>query len=605
MKKRSVFTYWQNLSILAIILPCVLISSVLIYQIVDLQHTSLQNSATDQAKIRAQTLKAQIQHIALAWQQTLLQSPPSTQPKDLLSSEAVVRFKLYFKAAKSVLLYDRLKQSVASLPIEAEAPLTKEQLDTLLQRVRLLPVEQGFFSQIIDPEKALDGQTMLLATSITLQGAPYLAMLHLDITPLLRQSINSEHQSLSLLPPAETASVHSAQQHITRASSDFKLAGQQYTVYYAEKFDDISAPAIQAGVSVVLLGIAVLVPSILITMYYARKLLLPLKSISYLVRQYASGNFSAEIAETPFAELDDLQAFLKDMAHKVSHSKEQLEVKVHERATELEMANAELLRVLASVEEMQEQAIASEKMSSLGRLVAGIAHEINTPVGVAVTASTSLQVFLKNLRNKSENKSLTRGDLVSFIDAATESSNLLISNLQRAAALVHNFKEVAVDQSTEGLRRYNLKSYLNEVLSTITPRFKDYQIDVIVEIDADINLYSYPGAMAQIITNLYENAVVHGFKTYQSHMIKITALTLSKDLIEIRFQDDGSGMSDEVRKKIFEPFFTTSRSSGASGLGMHIVFNLITQKLAGQVELGHPSIGVEFIIHIPSKLPKA
>jgi signal transduction histidine kinase len=192
-----------------------------------------------------------------------------------------------------------------------------------------------------------------------------------------------------------------------------------------------------------------------------------------------------------------------------------------------------------------------------------------------------------------------RSDMDAFIRTANEVAASLITNLRRAAELVRGFKQVAVDQSSEQRRRFKLRDYLQEILCSLQPRLKGTGHTVEVSCPQEIELVSYPGAFSQIVTNLVLNSLIHGFDHKERGRIEIAADSIGRDLL-LHYRDDGAGMAPEHAKHLFEPFFTTRRGQGGSGLGMHVVYNLVTQTLGGQIDCSTaPGRGVSFRIRIP------
>lgn len=247
----------------------------------------------------------------------------------------------------------------------------------------------------------------------------------------------------------------------------------------------------------------------------------------------------------------------------------------------------------------QDELLHSEKLAALGGLVAGVAHEINTPVGIGLTAASYLDDQVHVFEKIYTEGRVKRSEMEGFIRTARESSALLITNLRRAADLVRSFKQVAVDQSSEMRRHFALKPYVNEVLLSLHPKLKRTQHTVSVRCADDIALDSYPGAFSQIITNLVMNSLIHGFENLEQGHIVIDATMEGAELL-LRYSDDGKGMGADLLKHMFEPFFTTKRGQGGSGLGMHVVYNLVTQTLRGRIDAASsPGQGVLFTLHIP------
>ncbi|MDX1737248.1 MAG: PAS-domain containing protein, partial [Alphaproteobacteria bacterium] len=283
---------------------------------------------------------------------------------------------------------------------------------------------------------------------------------------------------------------------------------------------------------------------------------------------------------------------------------EELENTVEERTAELKKANHKLGNALQSVQATQHELIESEKMASLGGLVSGIAHEVNTPIGVSVTAATLFGERLKALKQKFDTGQLKKSDFETFFEEAEQNCGLVYNNLNRAAKLIGSFKKVAVDQSHEDIRRIGLREYMDEIILNLTPKLKRTKLTLTVDIDPTLEIETDPGSLAQVITNLIMNSIIHGFPDNQEGNLSINA-ELDGNLIHLLFSDDGQGMSQSTVSKIFEPFFTTRRGQGGSGLGMNIVYNLVTQKMKGRIKcISTEGEGAQFLMCLPTTLSK-
>jgi signal transduction histidine kinase len=265
----------------------------------------------------------------------------------------------------------------------------------------------------------------------------------------------------------------------------------------------------------------------------------------------------------------------------------------------LEKQNAALNSALTALQEAQSELVRQEKLASLGRLVAGVAHEINTPLGICVTATSHLVQELKLTREELEAGEMTEDSLQQFLQIVDQSLRIMTTNTQRAAALVRSFKQVAVDQSSDDIRSFNLKNYLHEVLLSLQPKLKGRPVKVEVDCRADLSLESFPGAVSQIVTNLVMNSLVHGFEHEQAGRIAIK-VELEDGMVVLDYSDDGIGMDAATLGKLFEPFFTTKRGSGGSGLGAHIMYNLVTGPLGGTVKVSSaPGKGLHYHLRFP------
>ena len=292
----------------------------------------------------------------------------------------------------------------------------------------------------------------------------------------------------------------------------------------------------------------------------------------------------------------------KAIERKSQQLNEELEKKVNQRTQELRAANTNLSKSLEQLSQAQEQLVQSEKMASLGSLVAGVAHEINTPIGVGLTAASHLENEVERYIELYQQEKLTKNDFEKFMKTAAESSHIVASNLQRAGELIKSFKQVAVDQSSNDNRVFLITQYIEEVLRSLRPHLSRTAIEVKINGPKDLQVTSCPGLYSQIITNLVMNSIIHAFGEDESGMIDIDVV-VDQGHLHIYYRDNGKGMDGELVKKVFDPFITTKRGSGGTGLGMHVVYNVVTQGLGGTIRcasvLGQ---GTEFFIDVPVAL---
>jgi signal transduction histidine kinase len=280
----------------------------------------------------------------------------------------------------------------------------------------------------------------------------------------------------------------------------------------------------------------------------------------------------------------------------------QLQKEVEERQlaeAQLQEKAQQLEHTLQDLRQAETQLIQTEKMAALGGLVAGIAHEINTPIGIGVTAASLLLEKTTAFSERFENGTMKRSELSHFLDLAQQSAQMTFTNLNRAAELIQSFKRVAVDQCSESRRVFNLATYLDEVLLQLSPKLQGTSHRVEVKGDRTLTLNSYPGAFSQIVTNLVINSLVHAYLPEDAGHI-ILSFGQTQNALWFEYADDGYGILPEHLSKIFEPFFTTKRGQGGSGLGLHIVYNLVTQKLGGVIHCqSQPGQGTKFVIELP------
>lgn len=267
--------------------------------------------------------------------------------------------------------------------------------------------------------------------------------------------------------------------------------------------------------------------------------------------------------------------------------------------SQLTAQDRELKSTLKRLEDINELLVKNEQQASLGMLVAGIAHEVNTPIGICITASSNLQHEIRELRRDYENKKLSEENLLEFLDICEESAMIIHNNNQRASELIRSFKQIAVDQSSDELREFNLRQYLDEILVSMRPRLKKSPHQITIHCPEKMTCRIYAGTLAQIVTNLIMNSLIHAFDDGEKGNIEIR-VSESDNRIHFIYSDNGKGLSEEDAQRLFDPFFTTKRNQGGSGLGAHLIQNLITRKLGGSVsvetKLGE---GLRYIIDFP------
>ncbi|NEO56647.1 MAG: AAA family ATPase [Okeania sp. SIO3B5] len=306
---------------------------------------------------------------------------------------------------------------------------------------------------------------------------------------------------------------------------------------------------------------------------------------------YLENNFTVEAFTPNHIEILKLLSAQAAISIENAQLYNTLEQKVQQRT-------AELSKALEDLKATQKQLVESEKMAALGGLVAGVAHEINTPIGTSITIASTLADETQNFTKALAQGQLKRSVLNNYLELAGESTQLMLSNLSRAGELIQSFKQIAADQSNLEYRCFNLKEYLKEIALSLAPQMKT-SYTLTVEGDETIKIDSYPGALAQIVTNLVTNSLTHGYPSEEAGNFTL-GIRQESDKIQLEYSDDGCGIEEENLGKIFEPFFTTARSKGGTGLGLHIVYNLVTQKLQGTIEVdSQVGLGTKFVITIP------
>lgn len=282
----------------------------------------------------------------------------------------------------------------------------------------------------------------------------------------------------------------------------------------------------------------------------------------------------------------------------------ELERRVTERTKELQTTNDELSSTISILNNTMGQLVQSEKLASLGSLVAGIAHELNTPIGNANIASSTLADFANEMHEQLAEGSIKKSRLEEFLNDAHVATGITTRNLERAAELITSFKQVAADQSSAQRRRFRLKNVVHEILITLYPQTKKRPIEIRNNIPEDIQLESYPGPLGQVLSNLIMNALIHGFKHEEEGIVELDASmdTLGNNVI-IQVRDSGHGISEEQIARVFDPFFTTKLGHGGSGLGLHICHNITTEVLGGDIAVSSSEGGTWFTLTIPVMAP--
>ncbi|MBN7818326.1 ATP-binding protein [Bowmanella yangjiangensis] len=286
-------------------------------------------------------------------------------------------------------------------------------------------------------------------------------------------------------------------------------------------------------------------------------------------------------------------------SEQLSQAKRDLEQQVQKRTRELTQTNKKLREALAQRSEVQQHLLEIENLASLGSMMSSLTHEVNTPIGVAVTAASHLRGQLHKTNRLFEQNKLTRSALRAFYEESAEAMQIIERNLQRSAELVSTFKQLSLDQHNQEIRTFNLSSYVCEILLSLKPKLKYHKLQFCLDINPDLEIDSYPGAISQILVNLIMNSVQHAFEKGQPGQVHLN-VTLLNGQLELKYQDNGKGMSRETLCHIFEPFFTSARQTGGSGLGLHICKDLVEKVLKGKIACqSSPGQGSQFHINFP------
>ena len=288
--------------------------------------------------------------------------------------------------------------------------------------------------------------------------------------------------------------------------------------------------------------------------------------------------------------------------HFSAHTQQGLELQ-----QSVQSQNENIKQLLKNLEQSQKYQVEMEKMEALGHLVNGVAHEVNTPLGVAITALSVMEEHINQLENAYNNQLLDENTFVDFLEGIRPAHKMTSSNLERAAQLVQQFKQTSVHEHHGDVDDINVLNVTNELIESIEPIYASYNVEFILEISENLNIRLNTGILEQILTNLINNSCIHGFELSKEdkNLIYIKAIESDKDIV-LSYQDNGVGIEDSVASKVFTPFYTTNRLNGGTGLGLSIIYNLITHKLGGDIRVveQESSIGAHFQIRLPDTSSK-
>jgi signal transduction histidine kinase len=348
--------------------------------------------------------------------------------------------------------------------------------------------------------------------------------------------------------------------------------------------------------NVALVAVIFLTLIVVIGALIARSIILPLKEIMAAMHAVVSEKYDEHIQGTHARDE------IGEMARAVAVFRENAIAK-RKAEDELRAAKDRAEKALDDLREAQQSLIAAEKLAALGGLVAGVAHEVNNPIGISLTVASSFARRCDEFAKEVDAGPLRRSRLDEFLEGGRDAANQLVANLQRAGELVQSFKQVAVDRSHADRRPFDLRESTDQIVASLRPVLKKSQITLTMDVPAGIIMDSYPGSYGQVLTNLFLNSVVHAFPDGRAGSVIVEARQVRDD-VDIFVSDDGVGMSEEIQRRAFDPFFTTRRNEGGTGLGLHIIFNLVTQQLGGRLAFeSRLGWGTRFRITLPRVAP--
>jgi signal transduction histidine kinase len=377
---------------------------------------------------------------------------------------------------------------------------------------------------------------------------------------------------------------------INKVSAQMKLREQQAQGSFDHTLADIYQHV--ALVAVLFLTLIVVIGALI-----TRSIILPLKEIMATMNAVVAERYDQPIAGTQAKDE------IGEMARAVAVFRENAIAK-RQAENELRASKERAEKALEDLREAQQNLIAAEKLAALGGLVAGVAHEVNNPIGISLTVASSFARRCDDFAREVDAGPLRRSRLEEFLDGGRDAANQLVANLQRAGELVQSFKQVAVDRSHAERRQFDLRESTDQIIASLRPVLKKSHVALIVEVPVGITMESYPGSYGQVLTNLFLNSVIHAFPNGRAGSIIVEARQVRDD-VDIFVSDDGIGMSEEIQRRALDPFFTTRRNEGGTGLGLHIIFNLVTQQLGGRLTFeSRPGWGTRFRISVPRVAPR-
>ena len=395
-------------------------------------------------------------------------------------------------------------------------------------------------------------------------------------TKALRDGFTKLSEQLASRTELLRNAIDASQAEASSAIDELSVKMRQRQQKAQETFDQTLA-----DISRKVLSIAVIFLGIIITagVLIALSIRLPLQQIMAAMQAITSGDLNRSVQGTSASDE------VGEMARAVEVFRENAIAK-RKTEDELRAAKERAENALNELNAAQQNLIDAERLAALGGLVAGVAHEVNNPIGISLTVASSFarraEMFRAELRSET---GLRRSQLEDFVRTSQDAAQQLVGNLQRAGELIQSFKQVAVDRSHAERRIFNLSEATDQIIASLRPALKKASITLSVEVPESLAIDGYPGAYGQILTNLFLNAANHAFPDGRSGAIAISAKPRGSDDVEIIFSDNGVGMTPDVQRQAFDPFFTTRRNEGGTGLGLHIVYNLVTQQLGGRMML--------------------
>jgi len=394
---------------------------------------------------------------------------------------------------------------------------------------------------------------------------------------------------------------------VLKISVPLKHKDKTYGILYVEKSTKLISNIVKKIFNEVIVFTLILFAVIyLVSIIFSNYFLKPILSLASTAQTIASTqDYATRVNYNSKNEIGSLYKAFNVLLKDTENLTNNLEKEVDIKTNELNLKTKELENSLANLKHTQQQLIESEKMSALGNLVSGIAHEVNTPLGNAITSSSIIQKESTSLFKEYEEGTLKRSTLDKKLTVLNESSTLLVKTLNYASELIRSFKQISVDQVTNDIRKFEIKEYIYEIFLTNHNKLKLVPANISIYGDDDIYIKNSPGVIGQIFNNLIQNSITHGFENFKGNARITVLLEVIKEDLIIEYSDNGKGIPQDLIGKVFEPFVTTKRNAGGTGLGLNIVYNLVSQKLQGKIQIqSQEDLGVKFIITMPLEYRK-
>lgn len=388
---------------------------------------------------------------------------------------------------------------------------------------------------------------------------------------------------------------------ITMVPTIAKEDDQNWSILIYQSYSELISPIYQFIKTSLLFTLLLLIFSSFIS--YRRVSLLTSSINSFIAQtdELSAGHYQFSLEHFPYEELNLLkdsftsmastlykrELDLKENEKKIIEINQSLEKKVEERTLDLEESNKNLSESLSQLKELQSQLVETEKLAALGELITGVAHELNTPIGVSITTVSYLELKRNELENSINSNKLKKSDLLKFLSINNSSLKTLNTNLKKSSDLIELFKQLSTKPDLSDRKNFNLLSELEIIKSTFERQLSENVIEINIECDRSIDLQSYKNSFDQVMIHLLQNVIAHAFEPpFSKPKKRIDILVKSKNKnIEILISDNGIGIPSNILERVLNPFFTTARGRGFNGLGLNIVYNIISTNLAGKLNI--------------------